>query len=205
MQQKRGVFRSHLFHLFRLSRNCQVWPVPCSLGCRDLSRVSSRTPNSLQYPSRTVHATIAVRTVRISPAHHGAAPSAMNGRTFLILRETEGSRFPCISRLPKESRSALSARAVPCGDLEERVSSSASGSAWRSFGPIAATTAIPASGAFSAPIRLGSLVRPTWALWVPPALPYSHPVRKKKCHATSTSACTIADAKIDPVCLQVQP
>jgi len=38
-----------------------------------------------------------------------------------------------------------------------------------------------------------------------PAVPYSHPARNKKCHATSTSACTIAEAKIDPVCLQVQP
>jgi hypothetical protein len=50
------------------------------------------------------------------------------------------------------------------------------------------------------------LLGPTYLGFVgPPALPYSHPVRKKKCHATSTSACTIADAKIDPVCLQVQP
>jgi hypothetical protein len=107
-----------------------------------------------QYLSGTVYATIAVRTVRISPAHSGAAPWAMNGRTLLILRVTEGSRFPCILRLPKESRSVPSARAVRCGGPEERVSSSASGSVWRSFGPIAATTATPASGASSAAIRL---------------------------------------------------
>src|ERR1700730_6285913 len=62
-------------------------PVPWSLGCRDLSPVSSRTPNSLQYLSCPVLATIAVRTVRISAAHSAVDPCAAICRTFLILRQ----------------------------------------------------------------------------------------------------------------------
>jgi hypothetical protein len=108
-----------------------------------------------QYLSRIVHAEFTVRPVRISPAHSAIFRRSTNPRNLpiIVYTEREDGRFSCFSLLQRESLSAQSGRAVRCGDQEGKDSSSESGSAWRLFGHIAATTATRAFGVSTALIR----------------------------------------------------